>query len=228
MTRIGDGLPQKIFTYARLWACDPQDSTPTYDKPEHFLRFLDKYVSHAISSHLFSQWSKSNCTKTFLDRVTASNIAYTILVYENCKEVWEEEWHIKKSISDDIQRKKVTCHKKPKYHEGRGKQLKRFSDGWTNVGWEYYQELLDTFKTLKSSDVWSTLQDHWKLNQKKYWNKVDEQDDNLSAQEEECEESDENDCKIDIGDGVGNYNIPEETASDDDDEGRPRNRLRIC
>jgi hypothetical protein len=47
--------------------------------------------------------------------VTASNIAYTILVYENSKEVWEEEWHIKKSISDDIQRKQA------KYHEGRGK-----------------------------------------------------------------------------------------------------------
>ncbi len=77
------------------------------------MRFLDKYVSHAIGSYLFSQWSKSNCTKTFLDRVTASDIAYTILVYENCKEVWEEEWHIKKSISDDIQRKQATRHKNP-------------------------------------------------------------------------------------------------------------------
>ncbi len=102
----------KIFTYTRLWACDPQDSTPTYDQAEHFLQFLGKYVSCAIGSHLFSQWSKSNCTKTFLDRVTASNIAYTILVYENSKEMQEEEWHIKKSISDDIQRKQATRHKK--------------------------------------------------------------------------------------------------------------------
>jgi hypothetical protein len=74
----------KIFTNTRLWACHPQDSNPTYDKAEHFLRFLDKYVSHAIGSHLFSQWSKSNRTKTFLDRVTAFDIAYAILVYENC------------------------------------------------------------------------------------------------------------------------------------------------
>ncbi len=92
MTRIGHGLPsRKIFSYTRLWACDPQDSTPTYDQAEHFLQFLDKYVSHAIGSHLFLQWRKSNRTKTFLDRVTASDIAYTILVYENSKEVWEEE-----------------------------------------------------------------------------------------------------------------------------------------
>jgi hypothetical protein len=92
--------------------------------------------------------------------VTASDIAYTILVYENSKEVWEEEWHIEKSISDDIQRKQATCHKKPKYHEGREKQLKRYGDGWTNIEWEYYQELLGTFKKLKSSDVWKTLEDH--------------------------------------------------------------------
>ncbi len=56
----------------------------------------------------------------------------------------------------------------------------------------------------------------------------DDQDENLFAQEEECEESDENDWKIDIDDGDGNDDIPEETGSDDDEEGRPRNRLRIC
>ncbi len=56
----------KIFyIYTRLWACDPQDSTPTYDQAEHFLQFFDKYVSRDIGSHLFLQWSKSNRTKTF-------------------------------------------------------------------------------------------------------------------------------------------------------------------
>jgi hypothetical protein len=53
--------------------------------------FLDKYVSHAVGNHYFMQWSKSNRTKTFLDKVTASDIAYTILVYENSNEVWKEE-----------------------------------------------------------------------------------------------------------------------------------------
>jgi hypothetical protein len=88
--------------------------------------------------------------------------------------------------------------------------------------------LLDTFKKLKSSEAWMTLQDHWKLYQKKYWNKVDDQDENSSAQEEEYEESDEDDWKIDINVSDGNDNIPEETASDDDAEGRPKNRLRNC
>jgi hypothetical protein len=82
----------KIFTYTRLRACDSQDSTPIYDQAEHFLQFLDKYVSHAIGSHFFLQWSKSNCTNTFLDRVTASNIACTILVYKIVRRcgVWRQ------------------------------------------------------------------------------------------------------------------------------------------
>ncbi len=89
--------------------------------------------------------------------------------------------------------------------------------------------MLDTFKKLKSSYVWKTLEDHWKLYQMKNWNKVDDQDENLFAQEEGCKESNEDDWKIDIDDGDENDDIPEETASDDDEEeGRPRNRLRIC
>ncbi len=57
---------------------DTQDSKPTYDQAEHFLRFLDKYVSHAVGNHYFLQWSKLNRSKPFLDKVTKSDIAYTI------------------------------------------------------------------------------------------------------------------------------------------------------
>ena len=68
------------------------------------MQFLDKYVSHAVVNHHFMQWSKSNRTKTFLDKVTASDIAYTILVYENSNEVWKEELKIrlKKALEDKI------------------------------------------------------------------------------------------------------------------------------
>jgi hypothetical protein len=52
--------------------------------------------------------------------VTASDIAYIILVYENTKEVWEEDLQIKASFKTDEERRN-TIHKKPKYHIGRGK-----------------------------------------------------------------------------------------------------------
>ncbi len=86
------------------------------------------------------QWSKSNRLKTFLDKVTALDvaytilvyensaldIAYTILVYENSNEVWEEELQIRVNSKTDDEREKATQKQKPKYHEGRRKRLKRY------------------------------------------------------------------------------------------------------
>ena len=89
----------------RKWTTDLQHAQPTDDYLKDFIRFHDKYVSHAVGNHHFMQWSKSNRTKTFLDKVTASDIAYTILVYENSKEVWKEELQIRaKSRTDDERR----------------------------------------------------------------------------------------------------------------------------
>jgi hypothetical protein len=73
-------------------------------------------------------------SKTFLDKLTASDIAYTILVYENTKEVWEEEVQIMARYKTDKERCNAAHHKNPKYHVGRGKHLKRFEDGWTDNG----------------------------------------------------------------------------------------------
>jgi len=59
------------------------------------------------------QWSKSNRTKTFLDKVSASDIAYTILVYENSKEVWKEELQIRANSRTDDERRTATREKNP-------------------------------------------------------------------------------------------------------------------
>jgi hypothetical protein len=64
--------------------------------------------------------------------MTASDIAYTILVYENTKEVWEEDLQIKASSRTDEGRHNAMHHKKPKYHVGKRKHLKRFGIGWTD------------------------------------------------------------------------------------------------
>jgi hypothetical protein len=96
----------------RRWTTDLQDTQPTYDQVENFLRFLDKYVSCAVGNHYFLQWSKLNRTKTLLDKVTASDIAYTILVCKNSKEVWEEELQIRANSSTDDERRKATSQKK--------------------------------------------------------------------------------------------------------------------
>jgi hypothetical protein len=43
--------------------------------------------------------------------VTASDIVYTILVYENSKEVWEEEVQIKARYENDEERFNAMHHK---------------------------------------------------------------------------------------------------------------------
>ena len=156
--------------------------------------------------------------------MTASDIAYTILVYENTKEVWEEEVQIKTSYKNHEERRNAIHHKKLKFHVGREKHLKRFGNGWTDNGQEYYQELLSIFKELKSSDVWNTLQDNWKLYQKKHYARDDNQVEELREHEEECEASDKDDWQIDMPDRDGDKIDDIEEASVDDDSPPPRNR----
>ncbi len=45
----------KIYVNSRGWTSDDQESKPMYDHAEHFLRFIDKYVSRAAGNHYFLQ-----------------------------------------------------------------------------------------------------------------------------------------------------------------------------
>ncbi len=96
----------------RRWTTDPQHAQPTDKDMEDFMRFLDKYVSHAVGNHYFMQWSKSNRMKTFLDKVAVSDIAYTILVYKNSNKEWKEELQIRAISRTDDERCTATCEKK--------------------------------------------------------------------------------------------------------------------
>jgi hypothetical protein len=87
------------------------------------------------------------------------------------------------------------------------------------------KNFLRIFKELKSSDVWNTLQDHWKLYQKKHYARDDNQVEELREPEEECEASDKDDWQIDMPDGDEIDDI--EGACVDDDSPPPRNRQRL-
>jgi hypothetical protein len=115
--------------------------------------------------------------------------------------------------------------KKNKYHVGRRKHLKRFGDGWIDNGREYYKELFMIFKELKSSDIWNTLQDDWKLYQKIYYTRDDNQVEELREPEEECEASDKDDWQIEMPDGDEIDDIEEACVTNDSPP--PRNRQRL-
>ncbi len=97
-------------------------------------------------------------------------------------------------------------------------------DGQDN-GRECYQEQLMFFKELKSSDVWNTVQDHWKLHQKKHYTIDDNQVEEYREPEEECEASDKDDWQIEIPDEDEIDDIEEVCV--DEDSPPPKNRQRL-
>ncbi len=115
------------------WTTDLQHAQPTDKDLEDFMQFLDKYVSHAVGNHHFMQWSKSNRTKTFLNKVTASDIAYTILVYENSNEVRKEELQIRATSRTDDERRAATREKKTGIMKE--KETSEEIQGWLDRRW---------------------------------------------------------------------------------------------
>ncbi len=85
--------------------------------------------------------------------------------------------------------------------------------------------LLMIFKELKSSDVWNTLQENWKLYQKKQYPRDDNQVEEFREHEEECEASDEDDWQIEMPDEDEIDDIEE--ACVDEDSPPPKNRQRL-
>jgi hypothetical protein len=81
------------------------------------------------------------------------------------------------------------------------------------------------FKELKSSDVWNTLRDHWKLYQKKHYARDDNQVEEFREPEGEGEASDENDRQTNMPDGDEMDDIEE--ACVDEDSPPPKNRQRL-
>jgi hypothetical protein len=214
----------KVFVKIRELNSDPQDTSDlTYDDTEDFLRFLDKYVSRAVGNHTFARWKKSHQTKTLLDKISASDIAYTILVYENSREVWEEELFIKARAKTDEERKNAQRRHNPRYHKGRGKRLKRYGDGWTEEGRKYYQELLTTFQDLKSSVFWDeSLQGYWGQYQIKHYGKTRDDYNNTESDIDEDEDEPEEDWKVEAEEYDSDINAGD--MSDEDDERRIRAR----
>jgi hypothetical protein len=65
---------------------------------------VDKYVSQAVGNNTYARWKKLHQTKTLLDKILVLDIDYTILVYENRKELQEEELIIKACAKTEMRK----------------------------------------------------------------------------------------------------------------------------
>ena len=127
-----------------------------YEQMMPFLRFLDKYARKIVNGDEMKKWRIRNVDKTLLHKLTPADVAYATLTYENKCAVWTE---------DLVNRKNETTHKeaKQKYHIGKGARVKKYCDGWTAGGRDYYKVLTAQYKKLWDDQGFhATLVTHWR------------------------------------------------------------------
>lgn len=220
----------KFFVKMRVLTTVDEENEPDlleYEDLEPFLRFIDKYVSKAVP--LFKKWKRNNRNKTLLDRITPSDIAYTILVFENSRSVWEEELSIKGRYKTREERKNAPRNAQPVYHAGRGHRIQKYCDGWTDNGRFYYKELVKTFRDLKNDEIWDTFQKHWQSYQVKYYSINESPVGNNEVDHEiEGSDSDKENWAIDVGECSNDddeESIDEENDDEDEQERNVRRRM---
>ena len=135
--------------------------TIPYEENLEFLTFMDFYVSKLAGARELKSWSVKNPGKTLLDKMTASDIAYAILVYENGIDVWMERF--KKKQMNTQEQSQVVQSATLKYHHPVGTKLKAYHDGWTQDGRDYYYSLLKTIQRIKgNTELWDVMKDNWR------------------------------------------------------------------
>jgi hypothetical protein len=142
-------------------------------------------------------------------------------VYENSKDVWEEELIIKARAKTDEERKNAERRHNPRYHERRGKRLKRYGCGWMEEGRMYYKELLTTFQDLKSSEFWNeSLQGYWSKTQIRNYGKTSVDYNKKETDIDEDSDDEEEDWKVKAEES--DSEIDKDEMSDSDGERRIR------
>jgi hypothetical protein len=194
---------------------------PSYSDAEPFLHFLDKYTMIVVGrSKAMRGYCKINKGKTLLDRVTESDIAYGLLVYENSYDVWMEEI-VKLETCASKEEKKAFKHvAENKYHVQPGTRLPLYSDGWTPDGRERFDTIIGEVRDMmRLKELWSTLQAHWKTYVATHHKYSD-----VRSVKDASEHDDDDDCIVHMsGD---NDDSLDGAWSDSEEQGRVK-RLRM-
>jgi len=133
----------------------------TYQDCLEFLTFMDYYVSKLIGSRELKKFCVLYPGKTLLDKMTASDIAFAILCYENGVDVWLER--IKMKRMNNVDREAFEKTASLKYHHPPGTKLKAYEDGWTEEGVKYYDEMVRVVKGIMANEpLWENVKVHWK------------------------------------------------------------------
>ena len=101
-----------------------------YEGAEPFLYFLDKYATVMVGvARSMTKYYKNYNGNTLLDRMTPSDIPYSVVVYESAHDIWKEEI-LKSETCHTIHEKKEFQHTASlKYHVKQGTKIALFQGG---------------------------------------------------------------------------------------------------
>jgi hypothetical protein len=212
----------KVMPEARQWVIN-KITKPSYEDAEGLLYFMDKYSTIVVGgARAVSKYYKQNRGKQLLDKLTVSDIAYSILVYESSLEVWKEEMEKAKTCATVEERKAFQHTAVSKYHVRRGTRLPLYQDGWTNEGREYYKELCDEINKIKTcKELWSSLKVHWATYTRKYHNSYTyhaDHDNGTVVENQEDDDSVDDDCLVSLPGEHDNEAVQDDIMSETDDE----------
>lgn len=133
---------------------------------DEFMYFLDKYVALIVGVRELNTFFRNEPEKTLLDKLTPSDIAYGILVYENSMDVWEEEAGTLDQTTEERSRREILQGMERtaqvRYHWPKGKRIPFGWDGWTREGRIYYDKLAQEQKQLYEKHL-HLLREAWRL-----------------------------------------------------------------
>lgn len=121
-----------------------------------FMHFLHKYVVLLVGVREMNAYFRANPGQTILDRLTASDVAYTILLYESTVDVWEEDATImdrnpKGSRLHTLREANRTA--KLKYHVAKGTRIPFGVDGWKPEGRTHYRMIKEEITKIVQNDA---------------------------------------------------------------------------
>ena len=134
------------------------------------------YALEVYGRNEIKMWLKTNQDKSVLDRLTASDLAFTVLVYDNYHPKWindietaREDEQLKDD--DDAEESVVIGRKRKRSNNARpvlrytkpaNVRKKYLESGWTNEGLRHFKQLHLSFqKLMKHDDAWQVCKESW-------------------------------------------------------------------
>jgi len=166
LTEVSGALFDDLYTRS-TWEGEEQP-----DCMRDLISFIDYYGTKVVGIREVDRYYRDNRDKSILDRLTISDVAYAVLMYENTVGMWKHDEEVRRQGGGTVGRDGSGGRGgrappegegvKQKYHVPQGTRLKTFRCGWLPEGETYFRELEKKLSVLwNNSDFFSRLKEDW-------------------------------------------------------------------